>query len=463
MKFSLKNLIFFGIFFLFVFLLLSAIFVYISPSSANLDEIFIGLSVNAWKTQFVISFMLFIVFIILFIFTTKWDSLKKIIKSEYPGMVWKSTEFWTSLALVFVLVSLSGSDIGLFRKIAGTYNEGGSSSYNDDSSQNSAKSFSGNDLRQVALADLTIEQVAANYQRMNEEIALSKLQRGGINCPPEATTIGAIADLNGLPVNEIIREIGDGELLSQYIRNGKQIKDRTIADAEKETGIPSKHILKILDSYDVIHTDDLQQTFDDLANTNGINADDIYRLLTSSETKQLPRKAKGNKLREFINVARNMSVPEVCKVIKEQQPNAEISDEIAFERLNKNKINTSKKDATISQIAKENNVEIDEILKIISFGTRENPNEESLFQKVDGPPQKSKNKDNSKALELVQTPLSILSFKFNLKTDDMIKALSNKGITAKSSETIEEIAKNNNQKPGPIVKILRELKPKKKK
>ena len=150
-----------------------------------------------------------------------------------------------------------------------------------------------------------------------------------------------------------------------------------------------------------------------------------------------------------------MTIPDLAKVIKQQQPNADVSPGILFTRLRDNDVKLSENDLTISDIAKDNNMRIEEILKIASFGTKTDPNEVPFMKNQASQPPSDNKRNNSKALEFIQTPLDEIAMKYDLKINDLLEALKDNGVTATESETIEQIAKNNNQKPGPIIKILR--------
>jgi len=449
MKFRFKNFLIFGTLFSSVFLLISGIFLLAISNGAENEVPFI-LSSQAWKVRAIISLLLLLIFLSLFLISIKGKLQKANLKLDSKNKVLISIEFWVALILTIIILFTGSLESSVLKLKSQSANQSSVDNLNNSEALNKK------DLRLVSFADLTFDQISDNYQGITGEFVRYKLQEDYLIVDENDLTLRDVSVRNEMPVNELVKIIGYGEILSPYIKNGKKIEIRSIADAEIETGIPSKHIFKIFDKYKVAYSGDLKETFTDLSKKSVYSPEEIYGILLNKEPVSHELKAEANAEKDkFIRLASDMTIKQLISTIKSQQPEAAITSKMAIERLLSNNVQIYNKDAILKDIAKANKVTVDEILKIISFGSKQDL-KSSGGTRLDGPPDFIKSKENQeKAKKFIHTPLSKLAVKYDMDINDIMRVLKENNIIAKSDDTIDKIAKENNQRPGPIISILR--------
>lgn len=254
--------------------------------------------------------------------------------------------------------------------------------------------------------------------------------------------------------------ITDDETVVTDSDKEESIGKQTLSEVSEEIGITIDEAYNCFKKNKIIHSGNDDQSMSDIADVNELSSIDIYDVLNGKDIElpkqelktNVPEKGKSN----FAAVAKDMNLATLAKVIIQQQPNAKISKESISERLRDNNIIIDNNFSTIGEIAKQNKVSIDDILKIISTGKL---NKKSRTGKLDGPPDFIKNqKDKPNTKKISQMPLSEIAIKYNLKAIEMVNILKENNIVATVNQSVEQIAKNNNQKPANIFEIIKSLK-----
>ena len=467
MNFKSRNFFAFGLMASFAFLLLSALVLYISPSdeiAGNSNWVLVGIPKDSWKVQFVFSFIFMIIFGILFLFKINRKSLSEFLKKEFPDRVYNSKEFWFAIVLVFILVSVSSLNIPVFKQIARidaeTYTLEESAKPNTDFNKEKKEKNNHADYSNVSIADLTLELIAQNYQLMTRDYLVEKLAGDDISIPDGDPTLSEIAKANNISINDLVGMIAYEEAINPKRKNGKVVSKRTLSEAANEINITMEQAYNYLKNSGIAHSGDDDQTLKDIAEVNNLSAMDVYSILTGVDKKlnKVEKHRSPKEINEFVEVAKKMNLSELAEVIAKQQPEAKVSTEIITKRLKDNDIKIANSNSTLQKIAEDNNVSVNELLKIISSGKRKS---KSGIGKLDGPPDFLKDKKNkSKAKKIGQLPISKLAEKYNLKTNDIINVLKTNGIDASKGESVNQISKNNNKTPAQVFKILKQLKKK---
>lgn len=466
MKFKLRNFFAFGLLASFAFLFLSALTLYIAPIdeiARNNNWVLLGISKDSWKVQFVFSFILLLIFGILFLLKINYKSLSDFLKIEFPNKIYNSKELWIALILVFIIVSVSSLNIPLFRNIArvGTKDSAGEiEKTGTNEYANEAEKAYYTDYSNVSMADLTLDLIARNYQMMTVDYLIEKLAADDISIPEGTPTLSEIAKANNISINDLVRMIAYEEALNPHKRIGRPVSKRTLSEAASEINITMQQAYDYLKNSGIAHSGNDNQTLKDIADFNDITAMDVYSILTGVDKKieKVDKRESKKNVDEFVKVAAKMDLSQLAKVISEQQPQAKVNGDILTKRLQDNDIKISDKNSTLEAIATDNNISLNELLKIISTGKRQN---KSGLGKLDGPPDFLKEKKaNPKAKKIGQLPLSKLAEKYNLKTNEIIKKLDDNGIDATIDQSVNEISKNNNKKPSDVIKLLKQLKKK---
>jgi hypothetical protein len=183
--------------------------------------------------------------------------------------------------------------------------------------------------------------------------------------------------------------------------------------------------------------------------------------------KPLPDLSKGNQRRtdqakqSLTNPATEMNINQIVRSIKNQQPAADVDVAKIISRLNANGVVVKNEQSTVAEIAKENKLNPEEVLQIISTGSKKEPSSQPNSRitppaedKRAIPAERKANQDNRKN-DLLKISLNQLAAQYNLPASDLITALKNNGIAATADQTVEEISVASGKKPGQILQILR--------
>jgi len=254
--------------------------------------------------------------------------------------------------------------------------------------------------------------------------------------------------------------VPDEEIVAKYIDIDESLNKKTLLEVSSDIGITIDEAYAYFKKNKIIHSGNDNQSMLDIADVNELTSSEIYDVL-NGELRVMPKSevntnVSEEKVSKFAEVAKDMNLETLAKVIVRQQPKAKITKESISQRLRDNDIIIDNNFSTIGEISTQNKVSIDDILQIISSGKRER---KSGMGKLDGPPDFIKNKKNKKkAKKLPQMSLSEIAIKYKFKVADMTNILEQNGIDAEPNQSVVEISKNNNKKPADILKLLKSVK-----
>ncbi len=402
MKFDFRKFFAFGLLVSLCYLILAGIILYFAPNSNSISTqswIFLGIPLISWKTQFVFSLFFLVIFLILLLLTVNWKSIKLFIKKEFPNKISNSKELWISIVFVLIILTMSGLEISWVQNLANV-------SQSD-----------------IVVPDETPESNYNSQQNYNSE--------------------------------------KDSEA-------NRLLKNKTINEVISEIGITKLEALTIFSKTDIKHTGNFDVSMQIISDENKVLPTDIYSILSGKKhqltirepqqkKKNQQKKQENKKLSDFDKMAKSKTINEIADIIKEQQPDAEISQNGIIDRLKKNKIKLAGENETIGQIASNNKVSIDVLMQIIAFGQPKSVPPVPGAQRMDGPPKHIK--DNQiKARQIMQTSIKKLAIEYQLNEGDLLNALENKGYKATKNQTIEDVAKANNEQNAAVLKVLRKEK-----
>ncbi|MEA3443497.1 MAG: hypothetical protein U9R19_02090 [Bacteroidota bacterium] len=465
MKFDFRKFFAFGLITSLAFMFITAIIVYISPVVPDQSWLFFGMPKVSWQTQFVFSFYVFALFLILFLIKINMATVKTFLQKEFPEKISGSKELWVAVVLIFVFLSLTGLDITSLQSIARVSHPTLTSIGNNELLFVNDTDIS-NTGDNTSLAEMKLSVLAGNFTGMTLKKASKKIEQSEYDVPGKDPIIRKIAKANDISINNVINIVGEGEKLMPGKRIGKSISNRTLAECIEEIGISQQEVLTIFSRKNIQHTGNFNKSIKSIADENKLLPIDLYAIINGEEPKlieppqqkQLPRqKQKTDELTGFEKIAKSKSIEELAEIIKKQQPDAEVSKDIIIERLKWNDIKLSDDKQTMGEIAHKNNVSIDDLLHIIAFNKQKSKPPMPGAQRMDGPPPHIKEKQKrNQAKQLMQSSVSNLALKYKLSESDLFEALKNNGIEANSGQTVEDIAKANDKRPGEILKVLRE-------
>ncbi len=462
MKFDYKKFIAFGLMASFVFMFITGLVVYLSPTG-NVESInswlFFGMPIISWKTQFVFSFFFFLIFLVLLLISINWGVVKTYIQKEFPQKISGSKELWIALVVVFILLSISGLDLKVVQKLARVSAPGITQTQSIASSDDAITVSE----EKVSLAEMKLSTLAGCYRGMSLQKAKEKIKQTGHKTPGADPILRKIADANDISINEIIKLVAKEEKLIPGRRPGIPISKRTLNEVIEEIGITKDDALTIFSKKNIQHTGDFDKSLKEISDENKILPVDLYTILNGDEpqlvvneppkqAQQAPPKSGPS---EFELYAKDKTLDELSEIIKQQQPDAIVNKDVILERLSANKIKVNSDNETVGEIAKNNRTTIDDIFQIIAFGRRQPKPPVSGAQRVDGPPPHIA-EGQSRAKALVQTTMEKLAADYKLNEAELLEALKNNGFEATKDETVEDLAKKYNARAGAIVKVLRD-------
>lgn len=384
MRFDRRKFFAFGLLASLAFLLILGFILYLAPSDNQAFAggwSFLGIPKTSLKTQFFFSFILMLVFLVLFLFQIDWKATTNFLRREFPQKISHTKELWFAQVFVFILVSISGLNIPSLQSLA------------------------------------------------------------RVETP----------STSGVNSNNYFK--GD-ELIS-----GKPLGESTLNEAIAEIGISKDDALVIFARNKIQHTGNFDLPLADIADENQMMPMDIFAILSGKEPpSRASNQAQDEEKRpdsEYIKMISTKTLDELVGIIEKEQPGANVSKEIILERLKENQIKLAGDKQVLGHIAAENKLSVDELMQIIHTGRRPIAPPVAGAKKLDGPPPHIE-KNQNKARQLIGTSITKIAREYKLNEEGLLKALKAKGFTANKNQTVDEIAKAHNERPGAILRILRD-------
>ncbi|MCF8373261.1 MAG: DUF4405 domain-containing protein [Bacteroidales bacterium] len=245
----------------------------------------------------------------------------------------------------------------------------------------------------------------------------------------------------------------------EELKSGKPVGERTVNEAIAEIGISRDEALVIFARNKIQHTGNFDLSLKDVADENQMMPRDIFAILSGKEPpSRASNQAQNEEKRpdsEYIKMIGTKTLDELVDIIDKEQPGANVSKEIILERLNGNQIKLAGDDQVLSHIASENKVSVDDLMQIIHTGRRPSRPPVAGAKKLDGPPPHIE-KNQNRARQFIGTSITKIAKEYKLNEEGLLKALKAKGYTADKNQTVEEIAKAHNERPGAILRVLRD-------
>ncbi|SEH06449.1 Uncharacterised protein [Candidatus Venteria ishoeyi] len=380
------------------------------------------------------------------------------LKQEFPQKVSNSKELWISVVSVFILISISGLDISVLQKIA-RIQPAPISHLNKSASSETANLDANKEL--PSLADYSLSMLADSFEDMTLKKAFRKILREKLEIPGSDPSLRELAQENQISINRIIEIVSKGEKLKKGQRLGKPVSQRTINEAIEEIGITKDEALSIFSRKNIMHTGDFDLTLKDISEENKILPFDLYAILSGKEP-QSPediRQEASNKRpdSDYIIMIQTKTLDELVDIIAKEQPKSNVSKKVIMERLSLNQIKFADGNQTLAQISSQNNLSVDDLMQTIHTGRRPAKPPVKGAKKLDGPPPHI-NENQNNARRVIQTSIAKIAVEYKLEEAGLLKALRDGGYDAHKHQTVEDIAKAYDQRPGAILKVLKKEK-----
>lgn len=414
---------------------------------------FFGLSGTIWYHQFVISLVFFLVFLFLFLFTSKWKFEKYFFSKELFNNASGLQELWIALILVLLFVGLGGMDLTFW----GESSSQKISNVQDKILETKAPEppAQGQDETIKTLADFLLSEVADYFQGMDLAKVQEKISSTGLVVPGDDPTLGEVAQANVTGINTLIDIISRGEQLVPGKRLGKPVGKRTLAEALPEIGISETGAQTIMKNNQIRYSGNPATTLGEIARKNKLLAVDLYALLNGK--KVMPTSNEQNKKadpQEMLAMISTKTIKELTVIIKESQPEANVTVGLIIERMKANQVMLPNKNLTLGEIATQNKMSIDDLMQTITTGHRPKQPPVPGAKKLEGPPTHLDMAKNN-ARRVITYSISKLATQYHLDETKLLEALRNKGYEATKHQSIEDIAKAYNVRPGAIFQIIK--------
>ena len=311
-----------------------------------------------------------------------------------------------------------------------------------------------------ALGDYNLRELASCFTGMKAKRAIRKLQKANLEVKQNNASLRNIASDNGVGINQLIEVVARGEQKHPNKRIGKPIEERTVNEAIEEIGINKEEALSIFSRKGIMHTGNFELPLQILSYDNKLLACDIYTLLGGKKFTDATNQNDQSPIDPtFMAQFGKRNVKQLAELIKQQQPEAEVSKTIILNRLKRNRVVVTNEQLTMAEIAENNKIKLDELMKIITLGKRTRKPPMKGAQKLDGPPAHVDLEKNARR-RIAETSIAKLAIQYQLDEEMLIDALKHEGFDATNQSTIKEIAEKYGEKIKDIYLILKKEKDK---